>query len=165
MRAKKLTLPTGDQFRNSYRSWRKWAVAIHATTPILSGFWFTQDAGREASKVPWADVDFVKREITVRGDAVTGTKNWKIRRVPMIDDYHELLEGLRAANPIATGTKRVIEIARCQHSIDRATKIIDMMRVTHHDFRLLFASRCIESGVNIPTVAAGWSTRTATRWP
>jgi integrase len=30
-----------------------------------------------------------------------------------------------------------------------------MQRITHHDFRHIFATTCIESGVDIPTVA-GW---------
>jgi integrase len=28
-----------------------------------------------------------------------------------------------------------------------------MERITHHDLRHLFATRCIESGVDVPTVA------------
>ena len=39
--------------------------------------------------------------------------------------------------------------------MNRAAKIVGMARITHHDLRHLFATRCIESGVDIPTVA-GW---------
>lgn len=37
--------------------------------------------------------------------------------------------------------------------MDRAAKLIGMFRITHHDLRHLFATRCIESGVDIPTVS------------
>jgi len=34
-----------------------------------------------------------------------------------------------------------------------AERILDVPRLTHHDLRHLFATRCIESGVDIPTVS------------
>jgi integrase len=37
--------------------------------------------------------------------------------------------------------------------MDRAAAKIGMQRVTHHDLRHLFATRCIESSVDIPTVS------------
>ena len=38
----------------------------------------------EAREIAWRDVDFDDGEIVVRGDADTGTKNWELRRVPLI---------------------------------------------------------------------------------
>jgi integrase len=35
----------------------------------------------------------------------------------------------------------------------RACKEVGMTRITHHDLRHLFATRCIETGVDIPTVS------------
>jgi integrase len=40
-----------------------------------------------------------------------------------------------------------------QNNADRAAKIVGMARITHHDLRHLFATRCIESGVDIPMVS------------
>ena len=37
--------------------------------------------------------------------------------------------------------------------MDSAAKKVGMKRITHHDLRHLFATRCIESGVDIPTVS------------
>ncbi|NBR87158.1 MAG: hypothetical protein EB141_05590 [Verrucomicrobia bacterium] len=37
--------------------------------------------------------------------------------------------------------------------MDRAAKLVGMARITHHDLRHLFATRRIESGVDIPTVS------------
>ena len=37
--------------------------------------------------------------------------------------------------------------------MDRACEKVGAERITHHDLRHLFATRCIESGVDIPTVS------------
>lgn len=37
--------------------------------------------------------------------------------------------------------------------MDSAAKKVGMKRITHHDLRHLFATRCIESGMDIPTVS------------
>lgn len=154
VRAKKLTLPSTEQFKQLIEVMEKAGGRDSRNCANFVRFLaYTGCRKAEAAKVTWADVNFAKREITVRGDAITGTKNWEIRRVPMIDDCYELLEQLHEANTDAAGTKRVLEVERCQRSIDRATKIVGVARVTHHDFRHLFATRCIESGVDIPTVS------------
>ena len=52
-------------------------------------------------------------------------------------------------------TDPILRIKECQKTIDAACKRVGMQRITHHDFRHIFATTCIESGVDIPTVA-GW---------
>jgi hypothetical protein len=49
--------------------------------------------------------------------------------------------------------KQVMRISECQKSLDTACKKLGIARLTHHDLRHLFATRCIESGVDIPTVS------------
>src|SRR4029453_15141051 len=48
---------------------------------------------------------------------------------------------------------KVLRVAQCQKSLDRAAKKVGADRITHHDLRHLFARRCIERGVEIPTVS------------
>jgi integrase len=48
----------------------------------------------------------------------------------------------------------IFRLQECQKTIDAACQKLGMPRLTHHDFRHLFATICIESGVDIPTVAA-----------
>jgi len=52
-------------------------------------------------------------------------------------------------------TDTIFRIKECQKTIDAASKRAGTPRITHHDFRHLFATTCIESGVDVPTVA-GW---------
>jgi len=47
----------------------------------------------------------------------------------------------------------ILRIRECQKTIDAACVRASVPRVTHHDFRHLFATTCIESGVDIPTVS------------
>jgi len=48
----------------------------------------------------------------------------------------------------------IFRLKECQKTIDTGCKRIGINRITHHDYRHLFATICIESGVDIPTVAA-----------
>ncbi len=107
----------------------------------------------EAGNVTWADCNFTKGEITVRGDAATGTKNSEVRKVPMIADMATLLNRLRQERPDEPEDATVMRVKECPKAMDRAAKLIGMARITHHDLRHLFATRCIESGVDIPTVS------------
>jgi integrase len=106
----------------------------------------------EALWVTWDDIDWKRKEIIVRGDPVTATKNSETRRVPLIPDMEKLLKRLK--NNLGTvGKERILQVNRGHESLARACKEIGIPRLTHHDFRHLFATRCIESGVDIPTVA------------
>jgi integrase len=107
----------------------------------------------EAANITWADCDFKKGEIIVRGDAETGTKNWSVRRLPMIPEMRLLLEKLRAERPNEPTDTRVMQVRECIQAMTRAAKNVGIARITHHDLRHLFATRCIESGVDIPTVS------------
>ena len=49
--------------------------------------------------------------------------------------------------------RNFFESVKCRKSLDRGCKKIGTDRITHHDLRHLFATRCIESGVDIPTVS------------
>ena len=50
-------------------------------------------------------------------------------------------------------TDRAFRLSEAQKSIDAACKTLGIERITHHDFRHLFATRCIEAGVDVSTVS------------
>jgi integrase len=104
-------------------------------------------------ELAWKDLDFDTGEIVVRGDSQTATKNWEVRRVPMIADARALFKQMREARAFEPLTEKVFCVRVCQKSLDRSARKVGMPRITHHDFRNLFATRCIESGVDIPTVS------------
>ena len=153
-RAKQLTLPEGKQFERfvteldagASRNSRNCADLVRFLA--FGGFRIS-----ESATITWADCDFEKKEIVVRGDPETGTKNWSVRRVPMIPDLLALLQRLRTERKDEPASQPVMRVRECQKAMDRAAKVVGMARITHHDLRHLFATRCIESGVDIPTVS------------
>jgi integrase len=114
---------------------------------------FTGCRKGEAGQITWRDVDFEAGEIVVRGDPETATKNWTVRRVPLIPDARALFERMRSERASESLDAKVFRVGECQKALDRACKKVDAERITHHDLRHLFATRCIESGVDIPTVS------------
>lgn len=107
----------------------------------------------EARAATWADVDMVKGLLTVHNAKVRRARNWKpTRLVPIIPDMRALLTRLQQEqNPQPAAP--ICSIGECQQSLTRACRLIGIPRLTHHDLRHLFATRCIEAGVDIPTVS------------
>jgi integrase len=110
----------------------------------------------EAANITWADCDFIKKRITLRGDSETGLKGrnkGEVREVPMIQDMQKLLGRIQSERPNEAPEHTVMLVRECQKAMNRAASVVKMHRLTHHDLRHLFATRCIESGVDIPTVS------------
>ena len=71
--------------------------------------------------------------------------------MPIISDMAVLLAKLKERDHKPTDS--VCSVGECEKSLTRACKKANAVRITHHDLRHLFATRCIESGVDIPTVS------------
>lgn len=106
----------------------------------------------EARNVRWADVK--ADGIWIHGGE-TGTKSHESRFLPFNPKLKALVDDLRANPRYFKGNREgcVLAITECQKAINRACIELDAKRFTHHDLRHLFATRCIESGVDVPTVA------------
>lgn len=153
-RPKRLTLPEPEMFSKFIAEVETSGSGFSARCADLVRFLaFGGFRKSEAANITWADCDFEKKEIIVRGDPETGTKNWTIRRVPMIPDMLKLLERLKAQHSDAPPSQSVMGVRECQKAMNRAAEVVGMTRITHHDLRHLFATLCIESGVDIPTVS------------
>ncbi len=154
-RQKELTLPTQAQFLRLVDEIRRVPYGPGLASADLVEFlaYTGLRVKSEAAHVTWGDCDFERGEIIVRGAPETGTKNSENRRVPMIPDCRRLLERLRAQQSDGAAHSLVMRVRECQGAITRACKAIGTARITHHDLRHLFATRCIESGVDIPTVS------------
>jgi integrase len=153
-RPKQLKLPTPEQFDTFLKTIEDGGSGFSQPCADLVRFMaYGGFRKSEAANVTWADCDLKKGEIVVRGDPETGTKNWTIRRVPMIPEMRTLLERLKADADSTQKNAPVMKVRECQKAMDRAAKIVKMERITHHDLRHLFATRCIESGVDVPTVS------------
>jgi integrase len=154
LRPKHLVLPTTEQFNklvDSIRSAGGWCS--RACADFVEGLAFTGIRLREATQLSWRDLDFKAGEIVVRGDPETGTKNWQVYRVPMIPHARSLFERMRNERSEELPGQEVFEVREAQKAINAACEKIGVARITHHDLRHLFATVCIESGVDVPTVS------------
>jgi len=106
----------------------------------------------EAVNLRWRDVNFDKGVITVTGGE-QGTKNHEFRVVPMTDALRQLLTRLRQERPTASSDDYVAEIDSAKKCLQTTCRRLSYPQFTHHDFRHFFATTCIESGVDIPTVS------------
>ena len=153
-RRKKLQLPDFDQFQAFLAEIENSGSGFSEPCAELVRFLaFGGFRKMEASFITWGDCDFTKGKIVVRGDPETGTKNGEFREVPMIPEMRQMLERMRSERAAETAETGVMRVHECQKAMNRAATVVGMQRITHHDLRHLFATRCIESGVDIPTVS------------
>jgi integrase len=99
----------------------------------------------EARKLRWADVR--EDHILVPAEIV---KNDQPKAVPFVKGVRVTLKKLRE---VTGENEHVIPQAECKRSLDTACRLAGLPHLSHHDFRHLFATRCIQSGVDLPTVA------------
>ena len=97
----------------------------------------------EARLLRWADVQ--DDCLRVPGSV---TKSGLPRAVPFINGIRDTLERLRAL-----GGDFVLPRPAVRMGIYKACAQAGVPRLSHHDFRHLFATRCVQSGVDLPTVA------------
>jgi integrase len=154
VKQKNLQLPEPSHFRGLVENIRKhsgaWSERVGDLVEFLA--YGGMRIHSEAVWVTWEDVDWTRKEIVVRGDPVTSTKNSEIRRVPILPDMEALL--IRLKDKLgAVPRERIMAVGECSLALARACKAMGCSKLTHHDLRHLFATRCIESGVDIPTVS------------
>jgi integrase len=100
----------------------------------------------EAQALCWKDIgDSV---LTVRT-----TKNDELRRVPLTHAACIVLAELRAVLP--TGSEDpVLPIKSPRLALENACDRLNLPHLRVHDLRHIFATRCIEAGVDVPTIAS-----------
>lgn len=146
---KNLELPSPEKFKEFVaairkplnerkHSWRSDAAADFVEFCAYSG---VRKEG--ANNLKWKDINLHNKTIHVT------EKGGYSRYIPIIPAMEELLARL----PRKEGRDNVLRVKEAEISMTKAAERVKMQRITHHDLRHLFATTCIESGVDIPTVA------------
>jgi integrase len=99
----------------------------------------------EARQLTWQNV---REDFFIVPGSVS--KSGRPRVIPFVNGIRETLRGLRE---LAADRETVIPQAECKRSLQTACELARLPRLSHHSFRHHFATRCIESGVDLPTVA------------
>ncbi len=154
IRSKPLELPTSDEFdRLLVEIETSGAAQAKDCADLVRFLSFTGCRVAEMKQALWQDVNWDKNEITVHSVKRRITSGTALARVvPMIAALRQLLERLRVKQQPQPGD-RICKVSECQGALTRACKIVGCARLTHHSLRHLFATRCVESGIDIPTVA------------
>jgi integrase len=105
----------------------------------------------EARNLKWEDVSFERGMLTVTGGE-RRTKNYEMRAVPMTGALRNLLKGLAEAREHAP-SDLIVTIKSARKCLQTACRRLSLPAYSHHDFRHFFATSCIESGVDIPTIS------------
>ncbi len=146
---KELRLPSGKQFFLFVKEIAEsGAPQARDCADLVKFLAFSGCRIREARLLTWRDIDFDSGQVRVYGE-----KTDDYRTFPMVAALRQLLERMRAEREFDSLNSRVLRIRECQKSMTRAAGVIGIERITHHDLRHLFITRCIESGVDIPTIS------------
>lgn len=144
-----LVLPTAIQFKELVETIRNFRVGdCEAAADFVEFLAYCGARKTEAANVVWRDVSFDRGQIQLRV-----TKNGQSRVVPMIPDMRTLLKRMKTRQTLVTPTDRVLLVKEAQGFITSACKTLDLPRITTHSLRHLFGTVCLESGVEVRTVA------------
>jgi integrase len=124
----------------------------------------------EVPGVTWACVDWEKKTLRIRGVEPVNPNHNALksessdRVIPLFAQLESLLKRIverrekaavysETGKPATEPTDRVFRLSEAQKSLDAACASLTLPRLTHHDFRHLFATKCIEAGVDFRTIA------------
>lgn len=100
----------------------------------------------EAQSLRWRDIE--KKHLVVRT-----AKNEQLRRIPLTDSAKAVLKELRAVLP-SSPTDPVMPMRSPRQALENSCLRLKRPHLRVHDCRHIFATRCIEAGVDLPTIAA-----------
>ncbi len=102
----------------------------------------------EARVSTWDDVKFQSNMIWLHGTKSEDSD----RQIPMPAALREFLLRLKGESS-ETPQGKILKTDSAKKCLATACKKLTFPKFTHHDFRHFFATTCIESGVDIPTVS------------
>ena len=154
-----IVIPTREQFRNLIAAIRESDGRLDSQQKAKPGADLVELLAYsgcrlgEGTSLRWRDVDFDKNTLTVTGGELR-TKNYEQRAIPMTGALRELLLRLRdERQPRPQPEDFISQFDSAKKCLQTACRRLGYPQFTHHDFRHFFATTCIESGVDIPTIS------------
>jgi integrase len=143
-----LRLPSKTQFAKM--------VALVRSTPgwgrkagdLIEGLAYSGARVGEIRALTWGHLDLEKGMMAIPGEKTDSAP----RVVPMTLKFKELILKMKEGKT-PSHEEPVFEVSEASESLAGACRKIGTPHMTHHDLRHLFATTCIESGVDIPTVS------------
>ena len=149
-RQRRLDLPSPGQFQALVRSiagaGSRWSKDCADMARFLA---FSGARLREATALRWSDVDFARGRLAIAGTKSEGSE----RSVPISPPLAALIAEMRARRGVEPAGAPILRVRECLGALESACRKCGITTLTHHDLRHLFATSCIESGVDVPTVS------------
>ncbi len=149
-RQKRLELPSSAQFQAIVKkiatAGSRWSVDAADLVRLLA---FSGARLREGTALRWRHEDSAKGQLTIPGSKSATS----YRIVPLFPSLAALLSEIRERRGTESKDVFIAKVGSCMDALKSACREVGVKPMTHHDLRHLFATRCIESGVDIPTVS------------
>jgi integrase len=151
---KRLNLPTADQFNQLLKEIEtSGAGQAHDCADLTRFLAFSGCRISEAKQATWQDVDWKNNELTIHCLKRRATsQEMRVRVIPLVPAMRQFLNQLNAKLQ-PKPEDNICRVFECQKSLTRACKIVGCARLTHHSLRHLFATFCIEAGIDVPSVS------------
>lgn len=147
---KQLNLPSPAQFQlvaaHIAKAGSKWSEDC---ADLVRGLAYSGMRLREATALRWHHYAPEKNQLTVPGTK-TETSH---RLIPLFPSLGALVAELRQRRGEEPSDAPIFRVGGTLGALESACKAVGVAKMNHHDLRHLFATRCIESGVDIPTVS------------
>jgi integrase len=150
VRRKRLDLPSSDQFQAIVRSVS--TIRARRSKDCADMVRFLAFSGarlREATALRWSDFDPARNRLTIAGTKTECSD----RTIPIFPPLAALVSEMRARRGAEPADSRILRVKECLGALKSACRRVGVKPLTHHDLRHLFATSCIESGVDVPTVS------------
>jgi integrase len=150
IRQKLLDLPSSGQFQSVVNhiaaAGARWSKDCADMAQILA---FSGARLREATALRWSHIDSTKNRLTIPGTKSNASE----RQIPIFPPLAAHIAEMRARRGNEPASKPILRVSTCLGALKSACRHVGIKTLTHHDLRHYFATRCIESGVDIPTVS------------
>jgi integrase len=145
-----LELPSTEQFEAIVRAVAagrsRWARDCADLVRLLA---YSGARLREATALRWSHLDEARGRLAIPGTKSSSSYRW----IPLFPALGALLAEMRTRRAGEPRDAPIARVKECCGSLRSACRATGAPPLTHHRLRHLFATRCIESGVDIPTVS------------
>ncbi len=164
---KKLQLPPAHKMREIFKHMREAGTHMpRDADPALADYLhrraqesadfaefmaYTGARKSEAASFDWEDN--LGTFIYIRGTKTEGSKDRMVPKIPAIRVLLKRMLARRKKEGRPTAKGRAFNIRQCAQALTTACQKAGVQRLTHHSLRHYFATICIESGVDIPTIS------------
>lgn len=150
MKQRRLELPSVEQFHAIVKSVSEaGARQSKDCADMVQLLAYSGTRLAEATSLRWRHVDEKKNRITIPGTKTDSS----YRVIPIFPPLASLLSNIHARRGGESAETSILNVHECKGALGSACAAVGIKRITHHDLRHLFATRCIENGVDVPTVS------------